>query len=139
MQGKKKKKEEEEETLGGGWRRRGSGKDSGILFPFPIPTSLRLLPGSPCTVPVVEGGNGLRDPAMHRVIRWGAGKKAEHLGDGGETLPIPAGSCRVGGPCRAGLAAERPTASEAALYTQQVVRTIENPGPLQRSRLVSKY
>ena len=93
---KKKKREEEEETLGGGWWRRGSGKDSGILFPFPIPTSLRLLPGSPCTVPVVEGGNGLRDPAMHRVIRWGAEKKSRASGRRGRNTSHPSGVMQSG-------------------------------------------
>ena len=67
-----------------------------VSFPDTHKSRLGLLPGSPCTVPVVEGGNGLRDPAMHRVIRWGAEKKSAASGRGGRDTSHHSGVMQSG-------------------------------------------
>lgn len=86
---------------------RGSGKDSGVLFPFPTLTS-SLAP--PVSLLSWEEAADLRI-LLCTVCHSREPRKSR--ASGVEALPTPAGSCRVGGHCRA--APQHSAALEAAL------------------------
>ncbi|XP_072696723.1 uncharacterized protein [Canis lupus baileyi] len=116
-------------------RRRGSGKDSGILFPFPKRTSSGPLPGSPRTSRVWEEG-AILGSCFCTVCHSGELRgKSRDSGEG--TLPSPPSHPgRVG---TAGPAPRRPAAGHAALEDAASTPDPQDLWPGQSPCLGSKH